>query len=91
MDELDNIHTFWKEESPEGNFFPAIDCNLRSGTIQSALMGNIKPKTSILEVGCNVGRNLNHLHKMGFTNVAGVEINEHAVKRLREEYRTWPT
>lgn len=37
-------------------------------------------KDSILEIGCNIGRNLNVLFEAGYTNLTGVEINEDAVK-----------
>jgi SAM-dependent methyltransferase len=46
----------------------------------------ITKKHSILEIGCNVGRNLNHLWQGGYKNVCGMEISEHAVRRLRVEY-----
>jgi SAM-dependent methyltransferase len=86
MDERDDLYEFWRQESPEGNFFEAIDANPRSGTICTALLGLVDTNARILEVGCNVGRNLNHLNKMGFKNLAGIEINPHAVERLRQSY-----
>jgi hypothetical protein len=33
-----------------------------------------------------MGRNLNHLWQAGYKNLRGMEISEHAVKRLRTEY-----
>jgi|GEM_PF-6432811 len=42
--------------------------------------------STILEIGCNVGRNLNHLFLAGFKQLAGIEISEDAVKLLREAY-----
>lgn len=41
---------------------------------------------SVLEIGCNAGRNLNHLWQSGYRNLRGMEISEHAVGRLRNEY-----
>jgi SAM-dependent methyltransferase len=46
----------------------------------------ITKEYNILEIGCNVGRNLNHLWQAGYKNVRGMEISKHAVKRLRLEY-----
>ena len=86
MDKLDELHEFWKQERPEGNFFRAVPPNSRSGTIATALLGHLTPETSLLEVGCNVGRNLNHLFTMGQEHLGGIEINPHAVERLRTEY-----
>lgn len=40
----------------------------------------------ILEIGCNVGRNLNYLFLAGFKNLYGIEISEEAVKLLEEYY-----
>ncbi len=34
----------------------------------------------ILELGCNVGRNLNYLYRAGYRNAGGIELNEEAVK-----------
>lgn len=34
----------------------------------------------ILELGCNVGRNLNALYNEGYTNLTGVEISDNALK-----------
>jgi len=34
---------------------------------------------SVLEIGCNVGRNLNYLFSAGFDKLTGIEISEDAV------------
>ena len=42
---------------------------------------------SFLEIGCNAGRNLNYLYKLGYRNLAGIEINELSVNEtLREHF-----
>lgn len=41
---------------------------------------------NILELGCNVGRNLNYLFHQGFKNLSGVEINSNAVLLLKDTY-----
>jgi SAM-dependent methyltransferase len=40
----------------------------------------------ILEIGCNVGRNLDHLFHGGFRFLSGVELNKHAVALLQEHF-----
>jgi len=35
------------------------------------------PENTILELGCNVGRNLLYLWQNGFVNLSGIEMNEH--------------
>lgn len=38
--------------------------------------------TRILEVGCNIGMQLRHLQKMGFTNLHGIELQQYAIDHL---------
>lgn len=40
----------------------------------------VDPKERILEIGCNVGRNIEHLILAGYENVTGVEISPEAVE-----------
>lgn len=41
----------------------------------------------ILEVGTNVGNQLNHLQSMGFTNLYGIEIQERAIEFSKQTTR----
>ena len=41
---------------------------------------------NILELGCNVGRNLNFLLNDNFKNLNGIEINTHAVELCKKVY-----
>jgi 2-polyprenyl-3-methyl-5-hydroxy-6-metoxy-1,4-benzoquinol methylase len=41
---------------------------------------------SILEVGCNVGRNLECLRQAGYTRLAGIEINQDAIDLLQRQF-----
>lgn len=54
------------------------------------LLKIMKPYVSIdekiLEIGCNVGRNLNFLFNAGFKNLEGIEISKKAVNMLRESF-----
>lgn len=40
----------------------------------------------ILELGCNVGRNLEHLRRAGFTNLAGIDINPDTIAGMKVHY-----
>jgi len=56
------------------------------------LMGNVREflpdkESSILELGCNVGRNLMYLHTADYENIYGVEISQRAVE-VGEAYYT---
>lgn len=81
------LYDFMSQEQPMGQYYPtAPKWSSRSQTILNLLSPLISKDDSILEIGCNTGRNLNHLWQAGYKNVCGMEISEHAVKRLRAEY-----
>lgn len=40
----------------------------------------LNKESKILELGCNVGRSLNYLHKLGYKNLTGIEIGAKAVE-----------
>ena len=46
-------------------------------------LGSLDKNTKILEVGCNVGMQLNALQKMGFTNLHGIELQDYAVEKSK--------
>jgi len=47
---------------------------------------NIEKESKILELGCNVGRNLNFLYNEGFKNLYGIEINTEAIQLMKKHY-----
>lgn len=82
------LHEYWKHPTDAGNEPRAY---LKGQKILTdALLtvmecyGNKTDK--ILEIGCNVGRNLNSLYKEGFKNLNGIEINQEAIKIMRDYY-----
>lgn len=46
----------------------------------------VSPGDSILEIGCNVGANLDRLRELGYQRLGGVEISEAALQELRTTY-----
>lgn len=75
-----------------GQYYPnAPQWSWRSQTIIDMLSPFISQEDSILEIGCNLGRNLNHLWQAGYRRLHGMEISEHAVKRLRLLYPSLST
>jgi SAM-dependent methyltransferase len=86
MDEPETLRRFWQQKRPVGNYFLAPQSSYRSETIITMLKPWITPRDSMLELGCNVGRNLNHLYMSGYKNLGGIEINRNAVQRLRRVY-----
>ena len=47
-------------------------------------LGGLDRNIKILEVGCNIGMQLNALQKMGFTNLSAIDLQEYAVKKALE-------
>lgn len=81
------LYDYMSQERPMGEYYPAAPrSSSRSQTIINMLSPLVTKEDSILEIGCNIGRNLNHLWQTGYKNVGGMEISEHAVRRLRIEY-----
>lgn len=85
---VDEIQAYWRN--------PADGVNdpekYLEGAERSALIADLirrfgpdAPK--ILELGCNVGRNLDHLRGAGYTDLSAVEVNAGAIEILE---RTFP-
>lgn len=84
---LAQLYDFMSQERARGQYYPVPrQRSLRSQTILNALGQRISEDDSLLEIGCNTGRNLNHLWQAGYHHLSGMEISEHAVKRMRVEY-----
>jgi SAM-dependent methyltransferase len=82
------VQDYWRSASSMGN---RPEDYLRAPTERSQfllellrLAGLLDP--SILEIGCNAGRNLAWLQQAGFTRLAGIEISPAAMRLLRETY-----
>jgi SAM-dependent methyltransferase len=46
----------------------------------------VKPDASIVELGCNAGRNLYQLWQAGYQNLSGVEINSGALNLMKQKF-----
>jgi pseudaminic acid biosynthesis-associated methylase len=53
--------------------------------INKDFLGKLNKNSRMLEVGCNKGMQLEILKKMGFKNLAGVEVNDSAVHSARKD------
>lgn len=83
----EELHAYWKH--------PWDGVNLPQGYLggegKSKFLVDLVKKyaetqSSILEIGCNVGRNLNYLFLAGFEHLAGIEISEEAASLLKQSY-----
>jgi SAM-dependent methyltransferase len=84
------LHDYWRNPPDAGNF-PSdyIDGGDRSPYLVDLVqryVGEAGRETRILEIGCNVGRNLEALRAAGFAHLTGIEINANALALLRERF-----
>ena len=81
---LNEAHRIWREDASPEDYLHADPS--RSHFLVNLVRKYAEPDAKILEIGCNVGRNLAHLAGAGFRDLEGVEISERAVRLLREAY-----
>jgi 2-polyprenyl-3-methyl-5-hydroxy-6-metoxy-1,4-benzoquinol methylase len=58
----------------------------RSDYLMSILPKYVDRQDSILEIGCNVGRNLNALWESGYKKLSGLDINSNALLESERQY-----
>ncbi|MGP4038669.1 class I SAM-dependent methyltransferase [Gracilibacillus sp. D59] len=80
---LDEIHDYWINQSIPKNYIKHVK---RSEFLAKYVKNYIEPKGKIIEIGCNVGRNLNHLYENDFKKLTGIEISEKAIIELKKTY-----
>jgi len=87
---IHQIHEYWKNpndgmNNPEG--YADQKTSVRSAFLYKIIQQqNISKKSKIIELGCNVGRNLNYLSQRGYTNIYGIEISKNALEKMKEIY-----
>jgi len=88
----DEAWNFWKtakdkdddrSKNAPKNYIQGIE---RSIYLADLITKYLHKESKILEIGCNVGRNLNCLHKKSFKNLSGVEINRDAIELMSKTY-----
>jgi len=85
---LKEIHSYWRQPWDGFNlpqYYLEVEPR-RSEFLVKIVTRYAKQNASILEIGCNVGRNLNHLFLAGFKELTGIEISKNAVQLLRQSY-----
>jgi SAM-dependent methyltransferase len=63
-----------------------IELEEDSKVLLSEITSCAKPQDRVLDLGCNVGRELNHLWELGFRDLTGVEIGEAPVRAMKEVF-----
>lgn len=78
----------WAERS--GEFSPAYYAyygpDERSEAVHDILERVVGRDVSVLELGCSSGRHLSYLYDHGFTELAGIELNDDALEVMAESY-----
>ncbi|QGH35225.1 methyltransferase domain-containing protein [Gracilibacillus salitolerans] len=80
---LKEIHEYWKNNSYPEKYRVATE---RSIFLLSYIEKYIQTNQRILEIGCNVGRNLHHLFENNYKELTGIEISQEAVEQLHKNY-----
>ncbi len=83
----DRLLEYWK--SPwDGRNAPEtyLEGQERSELLLRLVRQHTDTDASVLEIGCNVGRNLHRLFSAGFTNLTGIEISEDALRLLKATF-----
>lgn len=86
MKTVAEVHEFWR--NPGAGNLPTeyLEGSERSAFLVGLVSRYAAKDARILELGCNVGRNLHALAEAGFTKLSGVEISANAVALMRESY-----
>jgi len=85
---INEIHDYWKLPN-DGYNCPEnyLRAELKRSQFLAELIEKYNSKNiKILEIGCNVGRNLNYLYSKGFRNLNAIEINANAIQLLKKSY-----
>jgi SAM-dependent methyltransferase len=85
---LEQVHKFWEQgtalnNQPEDYLHAPLD---RSRLLYRLLRRLELENPSLLELGCNVGRNLNYLQTCGLSRLSGIEINPRAIELMAQHY-----
>jgi SAM-dependent methyltransferase len=86
MDSHQNLQDFWRQPEPEGNKPNHYIAVVGRSAALLEMISDLPKDAHIIEVGCNVGRNIAYLYDHGYTNLEAIEINPHAVELLRKTY-----
>jgi SAM-dependent methyltransferase len=82
-----DLHRYWQNPNDGKNKSQDyLKKTARSEFLLKLLAPYIDSDDHILEIGCNVGRNLYFLWKTGFRHLAGIEINSNALDLLKREF-----
>jgi len=88
MESKNKVHEYWKNPDEKNDPINYFNGNKRTNFIKQKIIKIVDDRSKILELGCNVGRNLNGLFESGYCNLYGIEINETAVELSKARYKS---
>lgn len=89
MKTKEELQEYWKNPDADNNPMGYLDNGttmLRSECLHEIVSKHFDINAKILELGSNVGRNLDYLFEKGYTNLTGVEINKTATMIMSIAY-----
>ena len=85
----EKLYSYWKTPNDRWNSPELyLQGHERSEFLVSIVKRYLNCEGSILEVGCNVGRNMQNLFNAGFRNLSGVEISAKALEIMKLKFPT---
>jgi len=77
-----------KFDSADSDLFYSKHYGISRTEIYKEFLDDLLPKDSkILEIGCNIGIQLNLLQKLGYNNLWGIDLQEYALDIGRKQYK----
>jgi SAM-dependent methyltransferase len=90
MNTREEILAYWRDpgvQNQPSHYLPNQVNSQRSAFLVKLCQEiRLEPRHTILELGCNAGRNLLHLWQAGYQNLYGIEINKAAVQLMRQTF-----
>ena len=81
MKTLKQILDYWRDPKDRNHPYYYLDAESKRSMMLVDIMKRFaSPEDTILELGCNVGRNLAFLHRAGFHRLSGLDINRKALE-----------
>lgn len=84
----DRVHEYWRRPDDGRNRpadYAAVDPERSRGLVE-AFRRHIPLDASVLEIGCNVGRNLHYLRQAGYLDLTGIEISPDALEEMARAF-----
>lgn len=83
---VDMVHNYWNAPDDENNQPEKYIAGEEKSKYLLSKLSELDRDASILEMGTNVGRNLNQLYQAGFRNLSGIEISHNAIELMKKQF-----